>query len=387
MFPRNKKIWLYGNYHGTFRDNSKYLYLYVNEYNKEIEHIWITPSKDIVAKLKLLGYKAVYKYSFSALYYALVAKVYIYNIYSSTDIFAGCFRGNAFLFNLWHGIPYKKIEYDVKSGPLQPYYNPKNFKEKFYSFLIEPKTFRLSSSVLTTSEKLRDIYSNAFLLAKDKIFVGPYPRNSIFKWNKTKLVNYINKAESVELQEALKLLKTFDNVLIYMPTWRDANPNFMSAAIPDFDQLEEVCKSNNSLFLIKSHVLTSYNVDLNRYSYIKNLNSSIDIYPLLPFTDALISDYSSIIFDYSLLRKKIIFYPFDKEDYLSKSREAYFSYEEVFTTNLTSDFNALLHEIELLGKENRKVKQQYNYKVIQSFLENKNEMKDIVTFIKSSIQF
>ena len=387
LFPRNKKIWLYGNYNGTFRDNSKYLYLYASEHNKEIKHIWITPSKNVVQKLNSLGHTAIYKYSLSALYHALTAKVYVYNIYATTDLYNGCFRGSAFLFNLWHGVPFKKIEYDVKTGPLQPYYNPKNLREKFHSFLKEPKTFRLSSSVLATSEKLRDIYSSAFLVSKDKVFVGPYPRNLIFKWSKAELVDYINKVESIKLQQTLKLLNGFRNVLIYLPTFRDANPDFMNEAVPDFDYLEEVCKANNSLFLIKSHILTRFSVDVNKYSHIRILDSREDVYPLLPFTDALVSDYSSVIFDYSLLKKKIIFYAFDKEDYLSKSREACFRYEDVFTSNTTADFESLLNEIELLARENQETKLSYNYEVTESFLENKKEMKDIITFIKSSINF
>lgn len=387
LFPRNKKIWLYGCLHGTFRDNSKYLYFYASDHNKEVKHVWITPSKDDVRKLNSLGYTAVYKRSLSALYYVLTAKVYIYNIYASTDIFKSYLRGSAFLFNLWHGVPFKKIEYNVKTGPLQPYYNPKNLKEKFQSFIKEPKTFRLSSAVLATSEKLRDIHSSSFLVSKDKVFVGPYPRNLIFKWSKTELVDYINKVESRELQNVLKSLKRFKKVLIYLPTFRDANPDFMNEAIPDFDRLEEICKATNSLFLIKSHILTIFSGDVNKYTNIKILDSREDIYPLLPFTNALVSDYSSVIFDYSLLKKKIIFYAFDKEDYLSKSREAYFSYDEVFTDNITADFTELCHEIEVFGNENKEGKQQYNYTLIESFLENKREMKDIVTFIKSSINF
>lgn len=387
LFPRNKKIWLYGCLHGTFRDNSKYLYFYGSDHNKEIKHIWITSSRDDVQKLNSLGYTAIYKRSLLALYYILTAKVYVYNIYASTDILKGYFRGSAFLFNLWHGVPFKKVEYDVKTGPLQPYYNPKNLKEKFDSFLKEPKTFRLSSAVLATSEKLRDIHSSAFLVSKDKVFVGPYPRNSILKWSKAELVNYINRVESAELQNVLELLKGFSNVLIYLPTFRDANPDFMNEAIPDFDCLEEICKANNSLFLIKSHILTRFSADLNKYSHIKILDSRGDVYPLLPFTDALVSDYSSVIFDYSLLKKKIIFYAFDKEDYLSESREACFRYEDVFTSNITADFKGLLNEIELLARENQEKKLSYNYQITESFLENKKEMKDIITFIKSSINF
>jgi CDP-glycerol glycerophosphotransferase (TagB/SpsB family) len=387
LFPRNKKLWLYGNFKGTFRDNSKYLFLYGNETLPEIVHVWISPSKEVVAKLSGLGYRAVYKYSFSAFLYALRAKVYIYNIYATTDIYNGCFRGSAFLFNCWHGVPYKKIEYDVKTGPLQSYYNPQRFRQAFYSFLREPKTFRLSSAVIATSQKLVNIFSKAFLIDEKNVFVGQYPRNEVFKWDKAKLIDHVYKVESDEVANIVSGIKKFKYVMIYMPTWRDDNANFINEAIPDFDLLEDICRTNNILFLIKSHILTSFAVDFSRYRCVRTMDSNADVYPLLPFTNALISDYSSIIFDYSLLNKKIFFYPYDKEDYLSKCREAYFSYEDIFTTKAAMNFGELCKEIVEFVEENRSSKKQYHYPSVRGLVDSNNGMKEMVNFIKRSINY
>jgi len=383
LFPRNKKIWLYGNYQGTFRDNAKYLFIYNNIHFPEIKHVWISPSQEVVNTLNLLGFTSFYRYSFHAIYYAFIAKVYIYNVVPR-DISNGYYRGTAFLFNLWHGVPYKKIEYDIEKGPLKTFFHPVGFKEKFERFLYEPETFRSSSAVLATSAKLDDIFSSAFRLPKDKVCIGPYPRNWPLKFSKIELIDFINKYETKGFNQLISSLSAFNSVIIYMPTFRDANPDFMDQAIPDFEKLNYFCKRNNTLFLIKAHVLTKFSADLSKFSNIKSLDSELDVYPLLPFTHALVSDYSSIIFDYSLLKKKIIFYAFDKEDYLSKSRESYFEYEEIFSNDITSSFEALLKEIELLG-QNEPLK--YEYPLSSAFFDTNTDLNNIVHYIKKSINY
>lgn len=382
VFPRNKKIWLYGNYQGTFRDNSKYLFIYNNINYPEISHVWISSSKEVVNTINILGFKSLYRYSYLSFYYAFTAKVYIYNVVP-TDILNGYCSGSAFLFNLWHGIPYKKIEYDIKMGPLKNFFHPVGFKEIFNRFLHEPDTFRKSTAVLTTSPKLLDIYSSAFRLSKDKICIGPYPRNWSLEFSRAKLIEFIKKYETKQFNQFISSLSNYTSVIIYMPTFREANPDFMEKAIPDFEKLHCVCKRENTLFLIKAHVLTKFSADLSAFTHIKSLDSQIDVYPLLPFTNCLVSDYSSIIFDYSLLRKKIIFYAFDKEKYLLKSREAYFSYEEIFTENYTKDFTSLLSEIGAINQQ----EQVYDYPLSSSFFDENTNMTDINKFIKKAIHY
>lgn len=382
LFPRNKKLWLYGNLKGSFRDNSKYLFIYNSTHFTEINHIWISQSKDVVASINKIGFKAVYKFSPLAFWYALSAKVYIYNS-APTDTVHGCLRGKAYCFNLWHGIPFKKIEYDIKKGSFyKRFFNPIGLQQKIASFLFEPKLFRNSDGVLATSEKLTGIYCSAFKLKSGQVYIGPYPRNEIFNLSESELSAFINKYESTEFKSLINIIVRFKRVVIYMPTFRDDNPNFMDNAIPDFERLEQVCKQTNTLFLIKAHILTKFTTDLSKFGHIKQIDSNIDVYPLLPYTNALISDYSSIIFDYSLLNKKIIFYAFDKEEYLSKSREAYFEYDDVFSKDIIKDFEGLLHDLQYFDS-----KKKYEYPLPKSFLQNKRTMGDITLHIKESIKY
>ncbi len=381
-FPRNKKLWLYGNLKGTFRDNAKHLFIYNSVHFPEIKHIWISQSKDVVNEIQSIGLLAIYKYSFAAFYYGFTAKVYIYNA-APTDVMHGCMRGSAFLLNLWHGVPFKKIEYDITKGSnYRKFFNPVGFREKMESFLFEPKTFRNSDCILAPSPKLVSLFSGAFRMLEGKIFVGPYPRNEVLKISADQLADFIDKYESPDFKEVVAHIQQFKSAIIYMPTFRDDSPDFMNLAIPNFEKLNNLCKKTNTLFLIKAHIHTVFNVNVSAFSNIQNLSSNIDIYPLLPYTHALISDYSSIIFDYSLLDKKIIFYAFDKDEYLSKSRESYFLYEEVFSKDIVKDFESLLNQIEVLNPGDK-----HEYKVTKAFVDCKAGMNSIGEYIKETVGF
>ncbi|MGV1045286.1 CDP-glycerol glycerophosphotransferase family protein [Limnohabitans sp.] len=117
--------------------------------------------------------------------------------------------------------------------------------------------------------------------------------------------------------------------MIYMPTWRDSNPNFILNSGWHFTALNEVLKKRNILLLMKLHVNTPHKTlhQATNQSNIHLMQPTEDAYSVLPFTSGLITDYSSILFDYLLLDKPICYYPFDRDKYESDSRGFYHSYE------------------------------------------------------------
>ena len=77
-----------------------------------------------------------------------------------------------------------------------------------------------------------------------------------------------------------------------------------------------------------------------------------------------------------------MFYAFDKDEYLSKSRESYYEYEDVFSKDIINDFDGLLHEL-----QNFKSGQLYEYPLPKSFIQNKSTLDDIANHIKKSIKY
>lgn len=375
--PRSNKIWLYGGIGKRFIDNSKYLFIILNESEKNIKHIWITDFEEDEAFLKSKGFLCYRKKSLKGVYFSLRAKVYIYSS-QPNDINTYAFSGGAFKFNLWHGLPLKKIENDISIGPLREVYHPNGIREQIKLFSNLPSISRKSDAVLCPLNSFKEIFKSAFKVNDSDICLASYPRTEPFFWSRTQLLNYIEKYESIEMKSLIDKCKLYKDVWIYMPTWRDANPNFINQAIPDLAILNEICKKQNILFLLKLHMLTTIEFDKKQLDNLVLIPNHFDVYPLLPFTSTLLTDYSSIFLDYRLLNKKIVFYPFDINDYLSKSREMYFNYDELAIGDKMYSFNEL---IAFLSNDDE-------IKISNCSVEN-NKIKgseEIVSFIKKQIE-
>lgn len=107
----------------------------------------------------------------------------------------------------------------------------------------------------------------------------------------------------------------------------------------------DILEQNNILLLIKPHLNERISINLRNKKSIVFINSNEDIYPLLSISDALITDYSSVFFDYLLLNKPIIFFPYDYEEYLKNDRELYVDYYEEIAGPAFMDFSDVIKEI------------------------------------------
>jgi CDP-glycerol glycerophosphotransferase (TagB/SpsB family) len=379
LIPRNKKLWLYSSLNGRFLDNSKYLFLYAHQHSKNIRHVWISSSQETVENLLNKGFEAYHLDSRKAKLLSLRAGAFIYSSYI-TSICNAAFTGGAFRFNLWHGIPLKKIENDISKGPLRYLYNPANFSEWWKRLSTSPALIRKNDAVLTTSNHLIKIFTGAFRIPRHKIFVGQYPRLMPFGWNREQLLMHIKKIENADMLSMINNFTNFDEVIIYMPTWRDDDPCFINKAIPEFSLLDRACGEHNILFVLKLHVNTVFKEDISGYKNLLLLDNNLDVYPLLPFTTSLLTDYSSIFFDYALLNKKIIFYPFDIENYKSKNRELYFDYEELTKDEIIAySFTGLLEII------SQRKQRRYTTPSFKKYLNESFQYDREIDFIKHKV--
>ncbi len=339
--PRNKKKWVFGSYQ-KFNDNSKYLYLYIKENFPDIQSIWITTKKIYERELNEIGINAFYKWSFNGLYHLLTSKYYFFSAYLSDINFYT--SGNTTKINLWHGIGLKKIEFNIDSGPLQKIYK----KSRIINFLRTPEKFIRPNWVLSSSPLMSEhLFHRAFRIKLSQCLEYGYPRNDLFFWDDTKLSKHINRYEDKSLVPLINKCKEFDKIIIYMPTWRDSNSDFIKKAGFDLLKLNDFCKKHNYLFIFKLHINTKINIEkgeeTNNISYFPQ---EADIYPFLPFTDILITDYSSIYYDYILMRgKKAILFPFDIDEYLEDSRAFTLPYQKYSGCPKLYNMNSLLEEI------------------------------------------
>ena len=83
------------------------------------------------------------------------------------------------------------------------------------------------------------------------------------------------------------------------------------------------------------------------YSNIRVLDNESDMYPLFAKVDLLVTDYSSIFFDFLLTNKPVLFFPYDKVTYLTKDRSMYDDYDLVTPGYKAYNFEELYTKLEL----------------------------------------
>lgn len=297
-FEDNKTVLLLGI---DFIDlNIKDLYIYLAK-NTDLNPIIATSNKEQIKQFRQSGFSVISSLSLIFYYYSLKSKVKILdNSPLKQEILISFI--NSKVVQIWHGIPLKKI------GHLA------NYKSTKYDVVV------------STSDFVTD-YSFSKLFIADKFLNSGYPRNDIF------LKNRFEKNDLVLTnKEIFSFIENLDKkIFVYMPTWRPVE----SIQNPiNLDDLNSFAKENNILIVIKNHPFTregSFHkivIDANRYCYKTNYKENIlffpttdDIYPILSISYSLITDYSSVYFDYLLLDKPIIFFIYDFEEYIKNHGE------------------------------------------------------------------
>ena len=202
------------------------------------------------------------------------------------------------LVQLWHaGVGFKSVGY-ARFGFSGPY--PYTSCHRRYDYAI------------VGGEALVPVYAEVFGINKEKILPYGLPR----------LDNFLDSNKIKETKE--KLYNNYANLkekkcILFAPTFRETGQKTANYPFEklDLDEIYNLCKKENYMFLIKMHpfVRKRINIPEEYREYIIDFSDYPDINELLYITDILITDYSSNIYDFSLLNRPIIFYTYDLDYY------------------------------------------------------------------------
>lgn len=197
--------------------------------------------------------------------------------------------------NTWHGTPLKTLGKKIRNARHGIGNTQKNFFAADY--LLYPNKY--------TMEHMVDDYMLENL-ATGKAVLGGYPRNTVF----------FNKKREKEIREEQGI--SDKKVYAYMPTWRGSIGNIDAKANAYFQYyLYELDKllSDDEIVYLNLHPIAKKNVDFNTFKHIRNFPSEYETYDFLNCAQCLITDYSSVFYDFAVTGKKIILFTFDEEDY------------------------------------------------------------------------
>jgi len=317
--PRDRNLWLFGEAHG-FNNNSKYLFLEVLKTEPNVQAYWIG-NRVTAQYLKENGLPAYSRLSFKGLFLCLRAGVYIVS-WTPADI-NFYLSGGAKVVNLWHGIGWKKC---LWLNPYHAKYKEKDLFQRFLHRLDYPHLYYPPSFVLSSSPLYSKVFSKAFDVPISNCIEAIYPRCKFMLKPHEEIITHLKTFHLEEEMNLIERIKNHQKTILYAPTFRDNKEDFLSRSGIDFSLLNKECDKHNCLFIIKLHPSTTLDLtSLQSYSNILLMSNKTDLYYIMPFTDILISDYSSIAIDYMLLKKKILLFLFDYKEYQLYCRDLLFS--------------------------------------------------------------
>jgi len=300
----SENVILYEAYHGKNITGNPYAIFSFLKEDKRFDnftHIWIVENPILFKNWKKNNIKVIQRNSFKNMYYLLQAK---YLINNTTFMPFINIKKNQVYINTWHGTPLKTLGVDVKFS----YGNSKNVCKNFLQtdYFISPNSY--TTQKFLNSNSIYELYSG-------QIIENGYPRNDLM----------LNILENKEVLYKMLNIASTKKTILYAPTFRGSHidvKNQNEAFVEFILFLEEK-------FGTKYNIITKLHpINFTNEIQISTVPEMIDTNEVLSIVDILITDYSSIAFDFLLLKKPIIYYVFDLENY-QKERGLYFDIEQM----------------------------------------------------------
>lgn len=326
IIPMNNNMAIYQSFHGkSYSCSPKAVHEYLSDI-KGYKGIWVldneyteVPDNTIIVKPNTLRY-----------YYYMIRAKYFVNNGNFPDFYEK--REKAIHLQTWHGTPLKKLgaDIDIKS----PSYKENNSHElkrrnSRWDYLIGPNKY--------TS----DILKRAFEFNKTMLDTG-YPRNDVlYRYKDIDKVNTIKEKLGIHKDK---------KVILYAPTWRDSDFHSGQSNQPynlkfDIEKFKEKF-SDEYVLLLRLHYRDASRLSLGKDDIVINASFYDDIQELYLISDMLITDYSSVMFDYANLKRPMIFYCYDYKKYKNQMRGCYFNFASAAPGPLVFDDDQLFEAID-----------------------------------------
>lgn len=251
----------------------------------------------------------------------------------------------------WHGTPLKKLGADIETFSMKAETGSDAVaREDAGKALAKYKSKVAAESakwnvLLSASPFTTEVFRRCFSYDGEVLECG-YPRNDVLFAGK-------ERASGSSAGDISK------KTLLYAPTWRDdvhSGEGWWYGYTPSLDiEALEKALGNEWKLVVKLHYLVKCDKDAFPAScidsgFLRVADSSEDIAGLFAEADALITDYSSVMFDYALLDRPMFFYTYDLERYRDELRGWYFDFEKEAPGPLSRDTESLINDIKDLSE-------------------------------------
>ncbi len=393
LIPKKKNLWVFsGFFRKNYMDNTKYLYEYIVKNHPEIKAVWLTGSKEIKNKLQKENLPVLKMNSIKGILTMIRAQIAFSDHFKMSDYknIYGYNAGTKFV-NLWHGvgpkgmvpqndnIPNTTIPGVKLSSDIIIQKNDK-FLTKFLKILKYPfiapfrELFENYYGILCPGEPFVKYFANPWNTRKTAQIMSGYPRNS---------ASYLKNTTNREYK------------IIYAPTYR-WNQKDEKVMIKDFlknvPEINNFLKEHDCKFVLRLHPHTWRNYNNDILKTIKNyklfsIDTEKDIYKSLQDYSIMITDYSSIGYDFLIGLKPVIYLAFDYETYGNTDCPFSMDYKKVCAGEITKNWQETLDLIKKYYK-NPNMNIELRKRILEEFFpsayNNENNSYRIVEKLKES---
>lgn len=299
-----KAVYEYMIHSGKYTD---YQFIWVVRDMDKYEELTRNPNTTIVNNRT----KAYERALASAKYWICNYRIYDYIYPKKDQIYVQC----------WHGTPLKRLGYDIEHSD-NAMNSQQEIREKYrtdaekFSYILSPSVF--------ASDKFISAWNLEKTNQVDKVVEVGYPRDDF-------MYNY--SEDDVIRVKSLLEIPSDKKVLLYAPTWRDnqhsAGVGYVYDNPVDFGKLRQYL-SDEWIILFRAHYLVANAFDFEEYAgFVYDVSKYDDINELYIISDMLITDYSSVFFDYANLNRPILYYMYDLQYYKDELRGFYIDLSEL----------------------------------------------------------
>lgn len=343
FLSKDDKLIMFESFLGKqYSDNPRAIYEYLKENYPDYKLYWSAEQKSVHVFEKN-DVKYAKRFSIKWLFLMNRSRFWVSN--SRLPLWIPKPRGTIYI-QTWHGTPLKRLALDMKEVHM-PGTNTETYKRNFvkevekWDYLVSPNSYSTT------------IFERAFNF-KDEIIETGYPRNDF-------LINNNKKDEIVRIKSQLNLPED-KNIILYAPTWRDhqyyETGRYKLNINLDLNLLKREI-SDEYVILFRSHYLIAEDLSFSKYKgFVYDVSEHEDIRELYLISDVLITDYSSVFFDYAILNRPIVFFVHDLAEYRDKLRGFYFDIESKAPGPLVKTTSDLIYKIKTLTSNDS-----YRYKL------------------------
>lgn len=336
IVPPNEKLVMFESFHGKqFSDNPRAIYEYMKENLPDYSLVWSVDRRHM-DYFKDRGVHHVRRFSIHWLLHMTRARYWVVNARLPLWIPK---PSHTIYVQTWHGTPLKRLAADMDEVHM-PGTNTAKYKKNFvyeagkWDYLVSPNAYSTT------------IFRRAFQFDRNIIESG-YPRNDyLFAGNDEANIRCLKRELGTDEQK---------KVILYAPTWRDNQ--FYGKGRYKFDIELDLNKlqaefGETHVIVLRMHYLVAENIDISAFKgFVYDFSSHEDIRDLYLISDILITDYSSVFFDYANLQRPMIFFVYDIEDYRDNLRGFYFNFEEKAPGPLTRTTEDIIEAITKIEEE------------------------------------